>query len=337
MPDDKVEEKVENTEEKSSEEKSEEFVSPGVDTRPKGVIEKITNVFKKKTDDSEEADTEYVDDVEFDSEEKSDAEDTNDVEQEDEPKYDEIDPKFVDVARKYGWEDRRIIEYAENHSEQDLILMANLMQDNVTKSVSDSAEDTKSSDDNSLDELLTLAGDDPKLKALVEKAIGPLAKRVADLSSSSEKLSTKLSEKEQSGVLKEELHNLDVANSVFDASEISSLGKTENIQKYPDGTYVVTDPVYKERSKVWDVAQMFYANGGTFKDAVKNSIQWYKGTSAEKDIKNKVIKDLKKTEERVMPKRSESKAEKTYANEEDRKAAIINDAVAKYNKEFPTP
>jgi hypothetical protein len=338
MADDEKKDELENKVEEDNTEEQEQFVSPGVSGPSEGVLSKIASVFKKKPQEEVVEDTiEVVDDtVEVDKTGEVD-DTTEDTEtKEDKDKYEEIDPKFIEVARKYGWDDSRIIDYAENHSEEDLVILNNLMQDNINKSVSKDDKTDVVSDDVNTDELLKLAGDDPKLIALVKKAIGPLAKRVADFSSDSEKLTKELGEQKQSDLLKEELRNLDAANSMFDASGISSLGKTENIPKYPDGSFVQNDPAFQERSKVWDIAQMFYANGGTFKEAVDNAVQWYKGNNAEKDIKNKVIKDLKKQEERVMPKRTESKGEVVYVNDEERKAAIVNAALSKYNKELPT-
>lgn len=340
MPDpNEKKDELEEKQEDNTEEKEEEFLSPGVSGPSKGVLEKITSIFKKKpTSDEEVNEDETKDADEADETDKTD--DTTEgkeatEEKEDEFKYEEIDPKFIEVARKYGWQDNRIVEYAEKHSEEDLLVMGNLMQDSIAKSVSKDEDVDESSDEFNKDELLKLAGDDPKLIALIEKVISPLAKRVADTSSKSTEFSEELSKREQDDALKEELRNVEVANSVFDKSDISALGKTEDIPRLPDGAFVPNDPVFRERSKIWDVAQMFYAKGGTFKDSMKNAIQWYKGENVEKDVKKKVIKDLKNQEERVMPKRNESKVEKTYATEEERKAAIINDAVSKYNIEFP--
>ena len=91
----------------------------------------------------------------------------------------------------------------------------------------------------------------------------------------------------------------------------------------------------QERQKVWGIAQQFYANGGTFEGAMKEAMRWYHGSNANKDVKHKVIKELKEQEARIMPKRQEAIVEKEYASDEERKAAVINNALRKYNKELP--
>lgn len=336
MPDDEIKEELEEeqVEEKAEDkvEEEEEFLSPGVSGPSKGILDKITSVFKKaEPEDDNTEETEETEEVE-DEETSEESEDKGETEEKVE--YEEIDPKFIETAKKYGWDNDRIVIYAENHSDEDLLLMSNLMLDNIQKTVSKSSEEVDEDKGVLDDEIYKLAGDDPKLKAILEQAISPLAKRLNDLSSNSNKVREELEEREKDDKLQAELRNMEVANSIFDKSGISSLGKTDNIPRLPDGSYVTSDPVFKERSRMWDITQAFYANGGTFKQAVDNAIQWYKGGAAEKDVKKKVIKDLKEQEERVMPKRSESKVEKTYANEEERKAAIIKDAVAKYDVEL---
>jgi hypothetical protein len=276
--------------------------------------------------DEEEETDEVVDEKDKASEETDETEETE---------YEEIDPKFVDTAKKYGWDDERIVGYANAHSEEDLLLMGNLMLDNIEKTALPSSDEVDENKGVLDDEIYKLAGDDPKLKAILEQAISPLAKRINDLSSNSDKVREELESREKDEKLQVELHNMEVAQGIFDESGISSLGKADDLPRLPDGSYVTSDPAFKERSRLWDITQAFYATGGNFKEAADNAIQWYKGGTAEKDVKKKVIKDLKSQEERVMPKRNESKVEKTYANDEERKAAIVNEALSKYNIELP--
>ena len=194
MVDKEKKDELEEKQEDNTEEKEEDFVSPGVSGPSKGVLAKIAAVFKKPASDEDDTDdvdkvdeTEDTDKTDDTEDKEDDTTDDKDVteDKEDEFKYEEIDPKFIDVARKYGWQDNRIVEYAENHSEQDLLVMGNLMQDSVAKSVSKEKEADEYSGEFNKDELLKLAGDDPKLVAIIEQAINPLAKRLADVSSKS--------------------------------------------------------------------------------------------------------------------------------------------------------
>lgn len=318
-------------------------ISPGlVDGPGPGILEKIASVFRKPKEEDEPEDK--PDDEPTDEpEDKPEDEPTDKPEDEpedkldDEPKekveYTEIDPRFVNTAGTYGWSRERIIEYAENHDDLDVVEMTTRME----KSIKDNrASDIPKSDDTFINEeaLKTLAEKDAGLAQAVRDILDPLAKRFEDTSSELDTLKGDLGKYESDRKAKDGVRDLEIANGIFDGSGISSLGKTKDIPKYPDGTYNLSNPMVKERGKIWDIAQQFYANGGTFEGAVNNALQWYRGSDANKEMKRKVIKDLKEQEERVMPKRQEAKVETEYASEEERKAAVINDAIRKYNVEL---
>ena len=316
-------------------------VTPGLKGPSPGVLEKIASVFRKpKVEESEDKPEGEVDDTTGvtteattdDTSDKTDgvtAEVTTDIE------YEQIDQRFVDAAATYGWSRERIIEYADNHDDMDVIEMTTRME----KSIKDNrtSNDTVS-DDSFINEeaFKTLAEKDENLAQAVRDILDPLAKRFENTSSELNTLKGTLGDYESDRKAQDSIRDMEIANGVFDNSGVSALGKTKDIPKYPDGSYDLSDPVVQEREKVWGVAQQFYANGGTFESAMKNAMQWYHGSNANKDIKHKIIKDLKEQEERIMPKRQESKVEKEYASDEERKAAVINDAVRKYNIEFPS-
>jgi hypothetical protein len=320
-----------------------EPITPGLDAPPAGVLEKIANVFRSKPKEEPVVDNEPEQEPEQDTELDTEPEINNEPEldneldtepKEEEDRFVEVDPRFAKIADEYGWSKDKIIDYAENHDEFDIIKLAGEMQKHITVKSQDDKPANKQAIIN--EEMLnSLAEKDEDLANTVRQILTPLATRFDNTSSELETLKGVLGEYEMDRQTQEEVRNQKTADELFDNSEISSLGKTDDITKYPDGTYVMNDPIVKERQKVWDVATKFYASGGTFKAAMKNALQWYGGGSAKKDAKRSVIKELKEQEKRVMPKRQDTKVEKQYASEEERKAAVINDAVRKYNKEFP--
>jgi len=310
-----------------------------------GMLEKIASIFKrgpKKEPTEEESAEEAEPDSGADEAAAGDEEEsveTGGAETDKKDEYEEIDPTFVKVARKYGWDDKRIIDYAEGHSEEDVLLLSSLMQDFLTKSQSDDKTviEDKTAENELLDSkaLLELAEGDPKVAAALKRAIEPLAKQLESISSTSEELKKALGSKEEERRIEETVRNYEIAMEMFDKAGIPSLGKTEELPTYPDGSFVINHPAFQERAKVWDVAQAFYATGGTFKKAMENALQWYKGGNLEKEIQDKIVKDLKKQEQRVTPRRQSASETKVYANEEERKADVINEALRKYNKELP--
>lgn len=302
--------------------------TPGLETPGDGILDKIANVFRK----TPKEEVEGVDDETIEEEIDEETDEVKTETEEEEIKtseYVEIDPRFSVAAKAYGWSNDRIIQYANEHEDIDIITLAGRMEE-LTVTTPAKKEETLI-DEAALD---TLAEADPNMAQMLRGIVEPMAKRFKENTSELETLRGQLGTHEQDRVNKEEVRNQATADELFDASEITALGKTSDIPKYPDGTYVVENSLVAEREKIWKVAQQFYAGGGSFREAVTNAMQWYSGGSAKKDAKRNVIKELKDQEKRVMPKRQETKVEKTYANEEERKAAIINDAVRKYNKEF---
>ena len=323
-------------------------ISPGLVEGPgKGVLEKIASVFRKPEVEgtTKDKDTNGLTDGKADSEHTTPGDDSKGIDKEvsstksvDEPKdnieYEEIDQKFVNAAELYGWSNERIIEYAENHDDLDVVEMTTRME----KSIKDNRTSDKSKQSDSFineEALKTLAEENPGVAQAIKDVLDPLAKRFDNTSSELDTLKGKLGDYELDRKSSDESRAFEVAGRIFDSSGVQSLGKTKDIPKYPDGSYDLSDPVVQERDKVWNVARQFYANGGTFEGAMKEAMQWYHGSNANKDIKRKIIKDLKEQEARIMPIRQEVKIEKEYASEEERKAAVINDALRKYNKELP--
>jgi hypothetical protein len=317
-------------------------VTPGLETPGKGVLDKIASVFRRdkkedtvvEDDITVEDDTTVEDDlIEDDTTVEGDTTVEDDTIKNDPPvkqQYVEIDPRFIAAAKAYGWSDGRIQDYANEHEDIDIITLTGRMEELVA--------DTKPIKEEELidnEALNALAEADPNIAQVVRSIVEPMAKHFKNTASELDTLKGQIGTQELDKQNQEDVRNQATAEEIFDASGVSSLGKTSDIPKYPDGTYVLDSPIVVEREKVWRVATQFYANGGSFKEAVKNAMQWYSGGSVRKDTKRKVVKELIEQEKRVMPKRQETNVEKQYASEEERKAAIINDAVRKYNKEFP--
>lgn len=304
-------------------------VTPDLETPGEGVLDKIAGVFRRKPKE----DTVEEEVVEEEVIDKDDIVEDDEV-VEDKPlvnqQYEEIDPRFITAAQSYGWSPERIRSYAEEHEDIDILTLTGRMEELVA--------DTKpvKKEDELIDNeaLKALAEADPNIAEVLRTIIEPMAKRFKVTASELDTLKGQVGSQVQDKQHNEDVHNQATAEELFDASEITSLGKTSEIQTYPDGTYVLDSPVVVEREKIWKVAQQFYATGGSFKEAIKNAMQWYSGGNAKQDVKRKVVKELIEQEKRVMPKRQETKVEQQYGNEEERKAAIINDAVRKYNKEF---
>ena len=115
-----VEDKTTETEQTKEETPKVETPQDGINRQTPGILERVANILKGKK--SEVASNEET------SEEPTSegTEKTGELETEDEG-YEEIDPHFVDVARRYGWDDQRIVKYAEDHSDEDIVNMSILL------------------------------------------------------------------------------------------------------------------------------------------------------------------------------------------------------------------
>ena len=310
----------EEIKEEVKEEIKEEPKNDGIDRPTPGILDKIAGIFKRKEVEQpvEVVEEESVEEIKEEIEEV-------------EPQYELIDPKFVDTAKAYGWSDKRIVEYAQKHSDIDVVTMTGLM--GKSSQTPQKTEPEKGFYDE--EALAKLAEEDETVKAFIEQFAKPLAMRLKDVSSELEGLKTGLQTQEESRKAQKDISNMEIANEVFDTAELKALGNTKEIPKYPDGSFDLTDSVVQERQKVWEIAKLFHAKGGSFKSAMDNAVRWYKGSGAEADMEKRVINKLKKQETKVFPQRTTQKVAKTYGSEEERKADVINTALAKYNVQLP--
>ncbi|KKL62119.1 hypothetical protein LCGC14_2188380 [marine sediment metagenome] len=290
--------------------------TPDLETPGEGVLDKIAKVFRREPKEEIVVDEEVVEEAVVEDDDTVEGEEV--VEEEvknDTPvkqTYEEIDPRFITAAHAYGWNDSRIRGYADEHEDIEIITLTGRMEELVADT-----KPVKKEDELINNEAFTaLAEADPNIAEMLRGIVEPMAKRFNNTASELDTLKGQIGSQEEDKQVRENVRNTATAEEIFDAAEITSLGKTSDIPTYPDGTYVLDNPIVTERDKVWRVAQQFYANGGSFKEAVNNAVQWYSGSSAKKETRRKVVKELIEQEKRVMPRRQETKVEQQYGSEE---------------------
>jgi len=241
---------------------------------------------------------------------------------------DEIPDEFTEAALAAGWSEEDIINFASDYTDEELISMLPFLKAEPLpeeEATEDVGEKTTTEE---LDEFTDL-DDVSKLKnRLKQEVLQEVSKELGDLKK-------RLSAAEKKERMERELEMLKLANDFFDkvSEEIPVFGKTEKLPKFPagrqKGLLIPTDPAVRAREQVYQRALLFHSLGGSWKDALEDALAWYKGKHLEKDFKRKVLAELKQGEQRLSAKRIRKDTSHEFADEEERKAAIVRELARK--------
>lgn len=234
----------------------------------------------------------------------------------------DISESFTEVALKAGWSEDDIVEFAGKYSNKELDEMIPLIlaedEDNEPEDIED-VDPTKTEFD--------LGDIDEKLKPYVDQIAKALEAKYQEKIGAIEE---SLKDAEQERSLKKVSEFQTTADSFFDklAENYPVFGKTEELLRYPAGDPRAGDiiphgPAYEARQKVWETAKVFQQMGTPWDKALDEAAAWYRGKNLEKDVRSKVVKELKKNEKRLSPKRSEHTVLKEFSNPSDERTAVI--------------
>jgi len=230
----------------------------------------------------------------------------------------DIDTDFSEAALKAGWTEQDIIQFAgkyDNKQLKSLIPFLAAKEEEEKEELEEKkVEDKEVKEDNDLKTI------EDKVRKSVEAIY---QEKLAEIEK-------KLNTYEQEKSVKEAQRFQTTADGFFDraAKDFPVFGKTEELPKFPAGTtnagqVVPAGEAFEARNKVWQVAKAFYQMGSDWETSLQEALDWYKGKSMEKDIHSKVLKDLKRQEKRLSPKRSTHTETKKYADAGEEKLATI--------------
>jgi hypothetical protein len=185
--------------------------------------------------------------------------------------------------------------------------------------LSSETEEADESEDSSANEEDTQKDDDKEADEKLKK----YEERIAAL----EKALAEGTERTQ----KEEAKNLwDRVSKSFDESGVEVFGKTEQLPRFPDGRIIPSSPQYKARQEVWDVANVLQQAGRSLDESMSIALNAFKGKNLETDVKREVIKDMRKSANRLSAKRTSHEPSKTtYTHGAD----VIADVKRKHGRE----
>ena len=84
------------------------------------------------------------------------------------------------------------------------------------------------------------------------------------------------------------------------------------------------------------MAVRFHESGRAWRQSLDDAIRWYRG-GRDDVVEANVLRKIKANEKRLSPNRSAHKARtKKYADDEERKADVVNTVMRKYGNELPS-
>ena len=253
----------------------------------------------------------------------------NDVIPEPEPVVDltKIDKTFIDAAKKDGWEDKDIVEFAKSYSADELKEMIPFLSGKETTPevkvdsdgsfipdvFTDAARVAGLSDDKIVDLADKYTNEQLSNPETIKEILTPKNVPSKELQQLQEKIEALEKEVKQSKKV-QEVDSLDneasTATKFFDemGKTFSVFGQTEKLPKFPSGErkgqLIPTTQEVQAREEVWKVAQAFKTKMGlSFQDALQEAFVLYKGRNLEQEVRRSVIKDLKSKESRLSGKR----------------------------------
>ncbi len=239
---------------------------------------------------------------------------------------DDIDDGFTAAAQAAGWSEQDIIEFAQSYSNEQLKEMIPSLQpakkdelDEVTKQILKEAEEAEKKVENKTE---------PK-PPVVPENLKPIIEQNEALRKKLEEIEKRLSSVQENREMQEQRNRLDAANSFFDkvSDKFPVFGKTETLARFPDGNYVPTSVAMKARSEVWKAAAAFEKMGMTQAQALEEAMTWYKGKHMEKDVHDNVLKELKRNEKRLSPKRTAKEVTTNPGTETEEKSNVVLEAM----------
>ena len=234
---------------------------------------------------------------------------------------DGIPDDFSNVAESLGWTADEIVDFASTgkngkpYTNKELLDMVPEMgtkqeekstpaQSPVTPSTPEEAADKK--DDSKSAEV--------QLREQIKREI------LEELGGVKNELSAFKEERER----EDNIRKYNRANELFDdmSKDIPGLGKTAELPKWPTGPkkgqVITSSPEFKARSEVYQYAQAFMGGGqNSFDDAMKLAFSTYQGKHMKDQIRQTVIKDMKKHERSLSGARTGKETTKSYSSERE--------------------
>lgn len=259
--------------------------------------------------------------------EKPEAEETETEETEDELEED-IDATFIEAAQQAGWKEDKIIEFAASYNNAELKGMAAFLETPEEEAEAEEEKHTEVDNKTAAEEIEPDKLDE-LLKPYVEKIAAANKERQDELES---RLAEFVAEKQA----EERRQTADRVNEFFDnaAKDFPVFGKTEELPTFPEGTPQAGEPIpygpaYEARSAVFGMAAKLNNTGMSVQESLDEAMSWYRGKNMQKEVHNKMVRDLKRNESRLSAKRTQKNTAKVYSDPSEERRAVVLEAARK--------
>jgi len=249
-----------------------------------------------------------------------------------------ISTEFLEVAEQAGFTTDQINQLAEDYSPEELKELTELLLEFDDEEEEEAEEETNK----------TVAKEEPKelvlteeikeeLKPFIEQIQKAYEEKLKESLVPLEDVKSRLVQQEAEKAYREAYDNQCYADELFDAisKDFPVFGQTKELMVYPEdhpkaGELVPMGQTYKARATVYDKAVSYQDKLGlSWKDAMDEAVSWYKGKYGEQEVQKKVVKNLKKNEKRLSPKRTSKETTQVFASEHEMKLAAIAEAKRK--------
>ena len=234
----------------------------------------------------------------------------------------DIPDAFSDAAEATGMSPSDIIDFANKHTDEQLLEMIPTLE-SALKESDDKQDDNKvTKQDDKTDKTDDNKNIDPELvKNITEKISKQFEEKFG---ATLEEINKFKAHQEEQSMNQE----IDQASKLLDkaSEEFPIFGKTDELPRFPSGRLagqlIPTSPAMKARLEVLGYADAFRGRGANIDNAMANALATYKGLHLEKESQRKAIRDLKKHETGLSGARVGKETKKKYADSRDE---IIDD------------
>jgi len=287
-----------------------------------------TEETETKETETEETETEETEAKETETEEKK-------------TKTEETEPipqNQINVARRLGWSDERIVEVAENNPEilEDMATLAGrVTQQSQVQTEKPAAkkeqEEVKGLEKVTLDEATLTKMKETYGEEAVNGYILPQNKTLNLVIDQLNALRGSVDGVEKTNSDAVLVREYNEANTVFDklTDTFEVFGTTKDLPVLPNGLPNPESAAVQARSQVYDVAQAFKASGMDWTKSLQNAVRWYKGEHAEQSLERKIVKDLNSRKKKFSPRPTSKATKEVHVSREDEGEALVRKAYKK--------
>ena len=234
----------------------------------------------------------------------------------------DIPDAFSNAAEAAGMSPSDIIDFADKHTDEQLIEMIPTLEAALKESDDKQDDDKVTKQDDKTDETDDNKDIDPELvKNITEK----ISKQFEEKFGATLEEINKFKAHQEDQSMNQEF---DRASKLLDkaSEEFPIFGKTDELPRFPSGRLagqlIPTSPAMKARLEVLRYADAFRGRGANIDNAMANALATYKGLHLSKEAERNTIKNLKKHEQKLSGARVGRETKKKYADSRDE---IIDD------------